>query len=192
MNNSPENQQYLSSTILKIIRENIDSEAIVAGGAPRNWDHERSANDIDLYFRCNLNTQYATKNLLLKLFENTGLDVEVKAHKNLSRYALSINIKHIIDLEINGVLFQFIVLADVTGNFMQKVVKAFDIGICRIAYTGSNTYRSPEYNKDVTNSTITLYTKYLTDAQLRHSINNHVGKLLDYYVDHRLKINTVD
>jgi len=76
-------QQKLAHNLLMDMKNNFDPSAVIAGGAPRNWDHNILANDIDIF----MNESYLEKfqkDTKLSLVDNNrysgkieSLDVDV-------------------------------------------------------------------------------------------------------------------
>ena len=95
-----ETQQEVVGDVLSKIKWSIDSEAIVAGGAPRNWHLGKLANDIDLYMRSHCvntigRTKYQIENLL-----GDGVIWESSTEVGNYKFGMDIEIVSIISLSL--------------------------------------------------------------------------------------------
>jgi hypothetical protein len=190
-------QQEVVAEVLTKIKAFIDSEAIVAGGAPRNWKQGKLANDIDLYLRSNcINTfsrlRYQIKHCLGIEKLETYQDVDV------SQYTFGINLKivKLLGVKYKGVDFQFIVMDPNVNydNFKMQIVKHMDIGLNRCwcdwycTQDLGDIKTTKEFEKDFDNKELTLYTSCMTTSQLEHCMKVHLPKMQKYYPEYQLKI----
>lgn len=179
-------QKDIALGVLKQINLNLDSEALIAGGAPRNWEDEdpKLAKDIDIYLRVNANTATQAKEMIQKAL---GEEFKFKESKSsdLKDYVLGLPITHILYGYINGVEFQFITVA-LSEGFQKAVLTSFDLGICKVGVTSFGRIERPEYSQDRANRTLTFCFQHLSDAQIRCALNRHLPKVMSYYPDHRL------
>jgi hypothetical protein len=188
-----ETQQEVVGEVLSKIKWSIDSEAIVAGGAPRNWHLGGLANDIDLYMRSHCintvgRTKYQIKNLL-----GDGVVWERATEVNNYKFGMDIEIVSIISFTYKGVLFQLIVCNPnyAYTNFKMQVVKHMDIGINRVwcDWYGKgerNINFTGEALKDFNDKTLTLFKDCMTDTQLVHCMKTHLPKMVKYFPDYKI------
>lgn len=191
-------QKYIAAEVLVKIKKYIDSEAIIAGGAPRNWEYGMLANDVDLYLRSNcINT---SSRFMTQLKHCLGID-EIKTYQivDVGDYTFGLNLKivKLVGVVYKGVNVQFIVM-DPNGsytNYKKQIVDHMDIGLNRIYcdwYRMQDVYlvnKTKEYSKDFENNTLTLYTDCMTPSQLKHCMEYHLPKMQKYYPDYKLVIN---
>jgi len=101
-------QKEIAKEILKKLTINVDSSAIIAGGAPRNWEQNTLARDVDIYFR----THVSNINRLLDLLFNddTGDFQFINTPDSIDIYmeTLTFDIKKVITGRYKGIDFQFI------------------------------------------------------------------------------------
>ena len=189
-------QQEVSFKVLQALR-NIDSEVIIAGGAPRNWLEGKLANDIDCYLRwhggsCTRMLKTISKFLGTELEMNTG--VECTYHFGGDNFTL----KHIFSFNYEDVLFQIMVIGELEPmDFITDILEHMDIGINKVGWRpwdakGLNNVNAfletKEYRADYFNSTLTLYQNVMNKDQLKHCMEKHLPKMLSYYPNHTLKI----
>lgn len=192
-----QHQQDVSFKVLRGIKTFIDNDAIIAGGAPRNWDQGKEANDIDLYMR-SLQTSN-TSRFMLQIENALGQKLEWVQDVDMDGYQFGIGIEiiKIVGFKLDGVLFQLIVCnpSQEWGDFKRRIVGHMDIGINRISadwYSErkdkGRLTKTDEYRKDVDNRTLTLYKDCMTDEQLRHCMEAHLPKMQSYYPEYKLEI----
>ena len=189
-------QVDVSFKVLQKIKMLIDNEAIIAGGAPRNWDQGKEANDIDLYMR-SLQTSN-TSRFRFQIENALGQELEWVQNVDMNKYQFGIGIEiiKIVGFKLDGVLFQLIVCnpSQKWGHFKTQIVEHMDIGINRISADWYSQIdkgwltKTPAYCKDVDNQTLTLYKDCMTDAQLRHCMEVHLPKMQSYYPEYKLEI----
>ena len=191
-------QKEVANKVLRVLHQYFDRSAILAGGAPRNWDHDLPANDLDIYLRHSLGSNF------LRVFETlwntcyndietdvTGTTLDFskpRKHSEEEYKGANIDIVRIDNLNIGGITVQFMCVNEKPVCYFEELItNSFDVGICKISY---NEYRGilkdSAYISDVVNKTITVFTKGLSDYQLKHCLTKHVPKMQDYYPDHRL------
>lgn len=188
-------QQTVVKDVLIKLKMNIDEDAIVAGGAPRNWMLGLPANDIDLYLRSHVNnTTVRTKHQL----ENAlGCELEFTKSHEVSNYkfGMDIEIVRLVSFYYQEVLFQVIVCNPNREykNFKMDIVNHMDIGINRVWIDWYNKHdvqikRTSEFDKDIANKALTLYPGCMTETQLSHCMKNHLPKMQKYFPNYRLVI----
>jgi hypothetical protein len=191
-----EEQKSIVSEVLTKVKSQIDPEAIVAGGAPRNWKDGILANDIDLYLRSFMasTTASRTKAFLENVFFK-GESIEFYQDAHMGNYTVGIDLKivRLVGVVYKGVKFQFIFMRPdcVYRNFKHQIVSHMDIGLNRIWIDWYSTSErgiqtTKEYDIDAANSTLTLYTSCMSDSQLAHCMKTHLPKMQEYYPSYNL------
>lgn len=190
-------QKEVVNGVLSKIKLFIDNEAIVAGGAPRNWEYGELANDIDLYMRsfCPLNGR-----LMAQLENALGFEITQIQDVDTSNYTsgLSIEIVKLFSFKHLGVLFQIIVCNPNKeySDFKTNVIDHIDIGLNRIycdwySKWDTQSVKTKEFYEDFSGDTLTLYEDCMTPDQLKHCLKNHLPKMQRYYPNHKLVIKSV-
>lgn len=189
-------QKEISAEVLMVLKC-IDCDAIIAGGAPRNWYFGELARDIDCYLRWHVNTTGHAMSTLSKL-----LDTPVVAEQSVDcTYHFggdSFHLHKIMAFEYKGVLFQVIVIKEdkPLSSFEGTIVSHMDVGINMIScnWYGLKTLdlnMSRAFLNDVTNKTLTLYQNVMNPEQLKHCMTVHLPKIMSYYPDYKLEISGV-
>lgn len=187
--------------VLYAVRENVDSEAIVAGGCPRNHDEGKGCNDVDLYLRSYkkiTSPRWKASLAMMLCVSEDALESyqDAECHYESS---LGIEIKNVIGVVYKGIQFQFIFLKpdqEYFPSFCECVVGHMDIGLNRVWYdiyslkSGLYLNKTKEYVKDREERQLTLYTACMGDTQLSHCMNKHLPKMMNYYPDYSLTVNT--
>lgn len=180
LHRSIKKQQKVASMALDIISV-LDDNAIVAGGAPRNWDHNMVANDIDLYLYAGEGRQAGQIHKHLKRLFGTvtpiGLtamefdDVTAKEHETCPYDCM--DIKWVFECKFMGETLQLIFMKQPTFN---SVVDKFDCSICKIWFNGHRIIKEPAYR-----TTEELGVVFVNDPDGKQ--NRHLEKLLGYFGD---------
>lgn len=184
-------QKELTSLVLKEVFKYIDSEALVAGGAPRDWIRGVEANDIDLYLRTNVEGGGPKFKLIKKLFENSHKveKIDYSSRDHLIDYGgLNVPITSIQNVLIDDVLFQFIFIDPSVKDLRKSILNHMDIGINRVGFDSCDFIYTPEYIYDKSKQTLTLYTECMEGYKLKHCMTHHLPKMLKYFPDYRLEI----
>ena len=161
-------------------------EAIIAGGAPRNWDHGMLANDIDIYLQMDETGGEALDKRELEIMFRGGSVRKIGG----TIYAEGNLIKYVYQVRYAGEEFQFIfcdfsMRAD-GQSVPQQVFNQFDAGLCMIAHDGADVIKDDRYLKDYQEKTITVYPDCITPYQLKRSLDHHIPKLQGYFPQHRV------
>lgn len=194
-----EDQQNIAREILVKVKWGIDSEAIIAGGAPRNWDIGQPANDIDLYLRSNcINTASRFKAQIANVIfgcKSGELETYQDVDTGNYKFGIDLEIVYLLGVIYKGVKFQFICL---NGNkeykdFKDDIVGHMDIGLNHIYcdwYCNSDNHlnATKEYNEDFMNKTLSLYVDTMTPSQLQHCMQHHLPKMQSYFPDYKLVV----
>jgi len=198
-------QMQISRSVLHTIKKHMDPEAIIAGGAPRNWVDNVPANDIDLYCR---SLHPTTGKIIEQLREilslDVGSDLEVIFSDDSGEYVdLGFPIRDILEINISGVLFQIIVVdqptleaidvGDFFSSFKDIIIQHMDIGLNKIYvdWKQDSDYRiqsTKHHEFDRVNKTLTLFPEIMTDQQLRHCMEKHLPKMIEYYSRYRIRL----
>lgn len=193
-------QQEIVFEVLSKVKYMIDNEAIVAGGAPRNWDEGKLANDIDLYMRSNcIATSGRLSNQIAKVvFGCKSGELETYQDVEIGNYTFGVDLEivKLLGVIYKGVKFQFIILNGNKEykNFKKDIVDHMDIGLNRtwIDWYGKcdlgHIYKTKEYTKDRENNTLSLYVNSMTESQLKHCMTHHLPKMQMYYSNYKLNI----
>lgn len=182
-------QQVIVDKVLRRIYKYIDSDAIVAGGAPRNWLFNKEANDIDLYLRSNVKNKFKLLEAILSNDVGVFEKDTKSSFEHLQNYGgLNVPITSLQGIRVDGVLFQFIFIDPSVKNFRNTVLNHMDIGINRIGYDSWEYIYTEEYRKDVSNKTLTLYSSCMCANQLKHCMTNHLPKMIKYFPEYKLLV----
>ncbi|MDB4311983.1 hypothetical protein N9937_00995 [bacterium] len=170
----------------------IDGEAILAGGAPRNWQEGKIANDYDIYLRSFADLDSRKWKQLEMCMPNMVL--EKLECLDTSLYNSELNIITITNIRIDGhaTPFQLIYIKPEQDfgekGFQQAVLEHMDIGINQVGYSDDPSCTSmlstAAYRKDRQEETLTVIRGNQTFQQLRHTFNVHLPKMVEYYPDH--------
>lgn len=140
--------------------DKIFSFVTVAGGAPRNWDHNMTANDIDFYVSSKKNKNDQSLYQISKALDIEFDRSEIKKKKNNLYHHPQID--NIFDFKIDGQKIQIIELKDDVrvDNF---VLQDFDFNICKIFWIPDRFIRPNLYIQDKENKKLTLNFKKLSE-----------------------------
>lgn len=189
-----ENQRSLCRTILQGLRENGHPEAIVAGGAPRNWDFGRPARDLDIYISAPFYEKELKK---IPCFEHIVLE-KVSNKKfmdslgELSAYDYFESNHQILDVQetnFRGTKIQIITIDkkfNFPEDFASHIFKTFDIGICKIAWNDLlGILKSLSFVSDRENKTLTVD---MGELETPKNLPSRLEKMEEYFPDHKVKI----
>jgi hypothetical protein len=176
-------QRLILEEVLDTLGEYLRDKMIIAGGAPRNWFEDKPANDVDIY----LPEGDRDDDILSPLAKNLR-DIFITVKPTHTYPPLKgFNIKQVLNVKYKGVLLQFIFtslhLKDFTGS---KILGNFDVNINKVLYRNSSIVMTEDAMKDFENKTITFNHRKIPDAQLRHSLDHHLPKIISYYPEHKL------
>ncbi len=184
-----ETQMKVADEVLSKLKFSVDKQAIIAGGAPRNWEYDLLANDIDVYLRSEAG---GIKHMLAELL---GGDVEEDHDAPRHYHDMGvIGVHRIINVTIKECKFQFIVVSINEQSYRDDlhgaVIESFDTGVNRIVRQYGITIKSTDFAKDFNNDLITLHTRSQTDSQIAHAVKHHLPKMFRYFPEHTFKIDT--
>lgn len=191
-------QKEVSFEVLKTLKM-IDDSALVAGGAPRNWEEGKLAKDIDLYLRWNVEGQGRMVQYLHELISpdiKMESNVDCTYHFGSDQFCMG----KLLSFRYKGVLFQLIIIKEieVLPDFRKAILDHMDVGINRISWEpfyksevlGGGFKYTEEYREDFDNKTLTLYSGCMNPEQLAHCLTKHLPKMQSYYPDYPLLIST--
>lgn len=175
-------------------------EAIIAGGAPRNWWFNKPANDLDFYIKGYLDTC-----TLERLSQLSTTDCQTARHK----YSEAIKtINYVSTYTIEGISVQIICveLPNIIGNiectnhgdgartecprcFANFVFETFDFGICKIAQSepsGGTCFQHPDFINDYRDKTLTLRLNEFEKFQYFGNLPERLKKMQKYFPGHKV------
>jgi len=179
MNVHIDKQMCLARNILRWLRKKIDEEAIIAGGAPRDWTLNSCAKDIDIYYRSHLR-----KGNMIDIIREFPCAI-------IKDYPFNYNfgfIDFIINCEFNDLKFQFIKIKENTLLPCEFIINNFDFDICRVWDNGYAIHETQEFKNDISKKLLTLRPDRICGEQLKHSLINHYPRLQDKFPDHQFRV----
>lgn len=196
-------QRLVTDEVLSVVGKLIDPYAVVAGGAPRDWDAETTAKDVDVFIHAS--TCNVKEILRVALTDEAARDEPrfsgywngdvVGVGQNVKYEGLSLPIIKITNMEYKNVMFQFIqVDTKATEDFRDLIINSIDIGLCRISYSikpncsWGSLEKTREYTLDRNSHTLTLYIDSMTADQLTHCLNCHLKKMTKRFSDYEIAI----
>lgn len=178
-----EKQKKVAASILYTLASEGNPQAIVAGGAPRNWMMGEPANDIDIYF-----TNPISKELVHKIADREELRF---LGKQYDRYGMVKGITSVVEANIQETKVQFITtkrFGYTKEQFAQSIFDSFDFGICKIGWTPDGYITTPEFHNDRCNKKLTIDIEKLSKHNSFLSLPKRLIKMKKYYPDHELDI----
>jgi len=128
-----EHQKQVADKVLEQLYL-ICPEAIVAGGAPRDWYLGKPANDIDVYFSSTTTTASKLIKQLEKCFDGMQIKFEQQMGKNINPlYQTMEGLVRIIEFVLDGVKVQLIQMD--TTKRLYSVVGNMSVSVCKVWYT---------------------------------------------------------
>lgn len=171
MNTNLSNQIATADWILTKI-EKIDPFAIIAGGAPRDWEHGIVARDVDIF----LNVPNSWTIDVMARQSNNVCDIRPSAFKGEERmqwYEKNPDIRAVFDWHHLGVDFQFIIVNKPVFDYHQN----FPLSICQIMRKNFKNYVTTDFNASKNTKQI-----YITN-KLYNNADAYVTKVLSKYKD---------
>lgn len=181
-------QQSHAQKVLTNFRAHIKTQVFVCGGAPRNWDNDKLANDIDVYFYVRGNNLGARSRIAAAL----GLDVDdlVQLGSDKPYYGQE-GIRYVFQVELAGLTYQFIVTDKPIEDYVDThVLRNFNCDFCKIAWNPlTDTYvKTSEYKTDKEFKRLTYRMYDLDPHNAKLSWQRHVPKMVKQFPDHDLYI----
>lgn len=170
-------QKQITDEVLEKIRKFVSPNALVAGGAPRDWSHNKEAKDIDLYF--NFSHQLTAcdfKEILLNIFPE--ISKEVVSFDYPEKMA---NIQFVVKMEYKGLKFDLISTIDFVD--LSSVFSSFDTDLCMVAYYGHDIVSSIEFIRAKSAKKSKINTK-LSGDRLKISLEKHIPRLKEKYPEY--------
>ena len=169
MNTNLSNQIATADWILTKI-EKIDPFAIIAGGAPRDWEHGIVARDVDIFL--NVPNSW-TIGVIARQF-NKVCDIRPSAFKGEERmqwYEKNPDIRAVFDWNHFGVDFQFIIVRKPVFDYHDN----FPLSICQAMRKNFNTKVTTDFNASKNTKEI-----YITN-KLYNNADAYVQKVVEKY-----------
>lgn len=168
-----DNQKEIAKEVLAKLQA-CDPHCILAGGAPRNWFFNKTANDLDFYIY--LKHESISANELR--FKSIGLDVKRMEFEQLknSSYKFMQHLFRIYEGEYKGESIQVMVMYEPTFT---SVVDDFGVSICEFWWTGGNVHAT----KSALTSILTKRLFYKNDYSAKET---HVQKMVKYFPEYQL------
>jgi hypothetical protein len=182
-----------STDVLNDINRYIDRDAIIAGGAPRNWDQGKYANDVDIYLRSGCGTERDRVEQLRRILQK---DLVVQTNTCMTAYHNELGIEAVVTVLIKGCTtpFQFIYVDNkrvFEGSFMDQVMNHMDIGINKVSIApfGTSIVKTCDYVVDYEDRVLTVYVNNQSPKQLSHCLEHHLPKMVKYYPDFDIQVD---
>ncbi len=168
-----EEQQWVARQVLEKL-EIIDPACILAGGAPRNWFMNKTANDLDFYIHLDETLHHTELR-----FKRLGLEVKHIDYNSTKWKAYGIMPKmfRIFELKFMGMDIQIMCMRQSTFDC---VVQDFGVSICKFWWKGRDVV--PTNDALISILTKTLYVKDDYSAK-----ELHVDKMVKYFPDYNVK-----
>jgi len=198
-----EEQKRIATEILKTLHWEGHTDAIIAGGAPRNWQFGIEARDLDVYFTKTISNSRIDYLFKDKIDIDTGACIQLGKPGYLDEpyYGGNNTIKKVKETCIEGMKVQFItsnpsrVFENIQPsnykdiNFAYVLFKTFDIGICKIGFRKEGNYIfSSDFNVDKENKKLTIKINELKLINDLKNLPKRIEKLKKYFPDHELNI----
>lgn len=169
----------------------------VAGGAPRDWEHGLIAKDIDIYMYPQGIPTGSIRQFLRNLFGSV-----IDLGEDYGDAQTSSFIRHVFEFSYKGTKINLILTTAKISHdseeapVVENILGTFDLGICKIAIPfridphtelivfEDTTIRSPEYDEDCVNRTITVMDGHDPDSE-------HVRRVMNKYPAHKLVVKTI-
>lgn len=152
--------------------EKIDPFAIIAGGAPRDWEHGIVARDVDIFL--NVPDSW-TINVIARQLNNTCCirPSAFKGEERMQWYEKNPDIRAVFDWNHFGVDFQFIIVRKPVFDYHDN----FPLSICQVMRKNFKNYSTTDFNASKNTKQI-----YITN-KLYNNADAYVTKVLSKYKD---------
>lgn len=149
-----QDQKREAADILAKLRM-VDPFAMIAGGAPRDWYFNRSANDLDIYLRL---PNHNTIGLVLNLAREVGIrNLQALAKTTETTYAELPNLKWVFEGEYNGIKVNLMVMEK---GVREEIIKDFDVAICKAWFDGESCHYHEEFEFCVKTRVCVVHERY--------------------------------
>lgn len=187
-------QQTHVNRVLRDFKRRLASSVWVCGGAPRNWDHGRIANDIDVYFYMSGSKASFCKAAIASHLGIQSDDIIKLGSQSDAYYGLN-GIKFVYQVKLGGQEYQFIVMDSPVGtNVADVVLDSFNCDLCKIAWDPINEAyeRTTDYKTDRDMKRLTYRMYKLEESNAKLSMERHVPKLMKQFPEHTVVIYQED
>ena len=150
--------------------------AVIAGGALRDLDYDKSVKDIDIFIPISCSPDNMFDHHIHRLFE--GKDITMV---NASVYGQTLTkefdrlIYAVYDLKLDGKMYNLIITND-QGND----ITTFDFSICQISWNGKTIVTTEAYDETKSNKII----KLMTTKQSAERVAGREGRLKEKFPDY--------
>lgn len=188
------NQKYVAQKILSNL-----PNAIIAGGAPRNWEFGRPSNDIDVFLFNDDSTDI--ESMVKNAFFLTTWNMKKKGAnappaaptmKAAAPYNVFKEITGVYEgtIPIHGEKIQFIYVLHSNWNSLQDfVIETFDFGLNKIWMRSDGTIdKAYSFIMDVINQTLTINIESQVKYDRYRSLPERTKKMLSYFPNFKLAI----
>lgn len=149
--------------------------AIVAGGAVRDYLHNKPINDLDIYTSINF-TNSVNMNALIA--HSNGILRGCRIIETLSKNIYTNNKFVALELK-NGTRVELITTE---RKSPEDIITGFDIGLCQCAYNSEGKLiTTDKFRMDFENRWLTVHTENLSPFQLHRCFNYHLPKVKKKY-----------
>lgn len=188
-----EAQKAHANKVIRELKRRHTGGVWVCGGAPRNWDADRLANDIDVYLYLPTDKGIIAESLLSTRLGIAPSDIIRLGAENPYKYTGN-NIKFVFEVHLGGQEYQFIVTTQPVMDPVVDVLDYFNCDLCRIAYDPitQDIVRTPEYKTDRDFKRLTYRMYKLEEANAKLSMERHVPKMMKQFPDHDVTIMVND
>jgi hypothetical protein len=164
--------------VINALRNSGFPEAVIAGGALRDLDNGRPVKDVDIFLKYRIG-------LKEQLDDYFGQDGKVIIGEQLASYSNAlIDVTASYEYRVGETVFNIVALArDVTPEVVRNRI---DFGLCRISFDGEKVEKSPEYDTDQANKTMTLH-RCESSEQYNRSMQRF-ERLSAKYPEHKLVV----
>lgn len=184
------NQEELTLLLLQHLESVLKgTKCVVAGGAPRNWDFDSGARDLDIYILGNT-PLFALKDAMNSFTGPSGEQSKTfRVLGSASHHYHDSHIKQVISTEVGTQKVELIVCDDYIGfdddpdTHVKYVLDKFNCNLCKIAMDSSGKFiKTPEYKTDKLNGELTYpFYKYEADYHRERSLEMHIPKMMKYF-----------
>lgn len=184
-----EAQKAHANKVIRKLKQRHTGGVWVCGGAPRNWDADRLANDIDVYLYLSTDKGDMAQHSLASLLGIKSADIIRLGADSPYKYTGN-NIKFVFEVHLGGQEYQFIVTTKPVSDPVVDVLDYFNCDLCRIAYDPitQDIVRTPEYKTDRDFKRLTYRMYKLEEANAKLSMERHVPKMMKQFPDHDVTI----
>lgn len=178
-------------------------EAIISGGAPRNWHAGMIAKDVDIFLM--QDTEGRLDKIVYDLRKNPDDLIQRKGEPKQSEEITekleslapvtktvdycSEDIVEVWELELRGERIQWIFINDHRFDNVQSFIeKTFDFEICKAYFDGFDVVLSDGAKDDFKNKTLTFSLSNVTTHNRLYSLPKRTAKMQNLFPSHRVNI----